>query len=271
MMESNTLNLMVEHFTAVAAELDNSARQAGLLTNPTGIGTEREEAYRSFLERHAPKICDVFLGGYVFDQQGNRSRQTDIIVTGGNTPRFRLPNGNRFIAPLEGTIATVEVKSRLDRNTLVEAINNSLSIPAMSDPDGVSPPFMEVHQEAWEDSPYKIVFAFGGIEQSTLNQHLVDFLKDPTNQVGARLPNLIHVLGKYTIRKYYASQIRDASTGAIAEGNKFAYHSFAGDADVRAMLEILIAIQNRAFASNFMNYDYSEWYRRISMMLQQEE
>ena len=268
MMERNTLNLMVDHFTAVAAELENSARQAGLLTNPTGVGTEREEAYRSFLERHVPKICDVFLGGYVFDIEGNPSKQTDVIVTGSNTPRFRLPNGNKFIAPLEGTIAVAEVKSRLDKNTLEEALNSSLSIPKMPDPGDILPPFLGVNQDVWEDTPYKIVFAFDGIEQDSLIKHLVDFLRDARNQVGERLPNIIHVLGKYTIRKVYASQIIDTSTGAVATGNKFAYHSFSKNADVLAMLEILNTIQHIGFASNFLGFDYSKWYTRIRNLLE---
>ena len=271
MKEPNTLNLIKDHFASVAKEFRSQAEQAGLLNHPTGIGTEREETYRSFLERHVPKMCDVFLGGYVFDLKGNRSKQTDIIITGGNTPRFRLPNGNRFIAPLEGTIAVAEVKSRLDKNTLQEAMNNSLSIPAMPAPDGIFPSFLGVDQEAWEDTPYKIVFAFDGIEQDSANKHLIDFLKDERNQVGARLPNLIHVLGKYTIRKVYASQIRDKSTGAIAQGNNFAYHSFSKGADILAMLEILTTIQHSAFASNYLKYDYSEWYIRIQEMIQEQE
>ena len=268
MKEPNTMNLIMNHFASVARELSSQAEQAGLLTNPTGVGTEREEAYRSFLGRHVPKICDVFLGGYVFDTEGNRSKQTDVIVTGGNTPRFRLPNGNRFIAPLEGTIAVAEVKSRLDKNTLQEALNNSLSIPEMPDPEDILPPFLGVDREAWEDTPYKIVFAFDGIEQDSLNRHLVDFLKDKRNQIGARLPNIIHVLGKYTIRKVYASQIRDTATGAIAKGNNFAYHSFSGNADILAMLEILTTIQHGAFASNYLMHNYSEWYAQIRTLLQ---
>ena len=270
MNDASTLQLVQEHFEWVAEELHYSARQAGILTNPSGVGTERERVYRRFLKRHVPKMCDVFLGGYVFDQQGNRSKQTDIIVTGGNTPRFRLSGGSRYIAPLEGTIAVVEVKSRLNKVTLEEAMSNCLSIPSMPNPDGVIPLDMGVDLEAWEDSPYKIIFAFDGIDRDSLVRHLVGLLKDERNQVMERLPNIIHVLGKYTIRKVYASQIRSASTGAVATGNKFAYHSFLRNADVLAMLEILNTIQHVAFASNFMKFDYSEWYAQIRNLLEED-
>ena len=149
-------------------------------------------------------------------------------------------------------------------------MNNCLSIPAMPNSDDIFPPDMGVDPEAWEDSPYKIVFAFDGIKQRSLNRHLVDFLKDEKKQVGSRLPNVIHVLGKYTIRKVYSSQIRDISNGGIAKGNKFAYHSFSGNADILAMLEILNTIQQVAFASNFMKFDYSDWYVEIRNLLEND-
>lgn len=270
MTDANTLNLIEDHFTWVAAELNYLARQAGLLTNPSGVGTEREKVYQRFLKRHVPKMCDVFLGGYVFDAKGNRSRQIDIIVTGGNTPRFRMSSGNRYIAPLEGTIAVVEVKSRLDKSALMDAMNNSLALPPMPDGSEIIPPDILLDDEAWTDSPYKIVFAYDGIELDSLIEHLKDFLKDPKNQVAERLPNIIHVLGKYTIRKVYASQIRDMSTSKVAEGNKFAYHIIRRNWDVLTMMEILNTIQQGAFVSNYLKYDYSEWNRQIFEKLQQE-
>ena len=125
--------------------------------------------------------------------------------------------------------------------------------------------------EACKDSPYKIVFAYDGIEVDTLAEHLKDFLKDPKNQVAERLPNIIHVLGKYAIRKVYASQIRDISTGKVAEGNKFAYHIIRRNWDVLTMMEILNTIQHGAFVSNYLKYDYSEWNRQIFERLQQEK
>ena len=139
MTDPNTTYLIEEHFKLIAAELDFLARQAGLLTNSSGVGTEREMVYRRFLKRHVPKMCDVFLGGYVFDTKGNRSRQVDIIVTGGNTPRFRMSSGNRYIAPLEGTIAVAEVKSRLDKGSLLDAMKNCLALPAMPDGSEIIP------------------------------------------------------------------------------------------------------------------------------------
>ena len=140
-MKPDVFDRLKEHYVSVARELSSQASQAGLLNNPTGVGTEREEVYRTFLERHLPKMCDVFLGGYVFDLKGNTSKQIDVIVTGGNTPRFRMSSGNRYIAPLEGAIAVAEVKSRLNKETLQESLSNCASIPFMPDHKGIVAPY----------------------------------------------------------------------------------------------------------------------------------
>ena len=43
----------------------------------------RELAYAEFIKQHAPSKCDVFLGGYLFDDDGAESKQLDIIITTG--------------------------------------------------------------------------------------------------------------------------------------------------------------------------------------------
>ena len=271
MKDPSIFPIIRNHFALVAGELRREAQQAAILANPTDVGQEREELYRRFLERYAPKMCDIFLGGYVFDLRGNRSQQADIIVTGGNIPRFRMPGGNKFIAPMEGTIAVIEVKSKLDANSLRQALNFCLSVPQMPESEGIVPPFVQYDEEAWADTPYKVVFAFDGIERSSVRNILMDFIKQNDDLPVSRLPNMIHVLGKYALRKVHASQIRNSSSGEPASDIKTAYHTFSRNADVLAMIEILNTIQHAAFVSNYLQFDYSEWYGQILQMLEQEE
>ena len=75
-MSTDVFSDLKSYYIQVAQNLIAEAKQAALLVNPTGVGTEREEAYRDFLDRHLPKTCDVFLGGYVFDRERKRF-QTD--------------------------------------------------------------------------------------------------------------------------------------------------------------------------------------------------
>ena len=167
-MKPNVFAALAAHFSSVADELRSQANQAGLLENSSAVGTEREDMYRAFLERHLPKMCEVFLGGYIFDMKGQASLQIDVIVTNGNTPRFQMPTGSRYIAPLEGTIGVAEVKSRLDKNSLQDALRKCASIPLMPDSEGLLAPDLRMRTGLWQDMPYKIVFAYNGLKAETI-------------------------------------------------------------------------------------------------------
>ena len=143
-MSTNTFPEMKKYFEAIVVELRSKAQQAILLKNTTAVGTKREEIYRQLLVRHLPSPCKVFRGGYVFNVKGERSKQTDVIVTAGSTPRFEIFPDQPEIAPLEGTIAVAEVKSRLDKERLLEALNNFASLPRIDNSDRALAPKIKV-------------------------------------------------------------------------------------------------------------------------------
>ena len=271
-MKRDIFRHLKEHYISVARELSSQARQAGLLTNPTGVGTEREEVYRAFLERHLPKMCDVFLGGYVFDTKGISSAQIDVIITSGSTPRFRMSSGNRYIAPLEGTIGVVEVKSQLNKTTLQEALYNSASIPSMPDSKGIIAPYLKLNEEKWEDLPYKILYAYDGIAVSTICRYLASFYNQHQGIPIARRPNIIHVLEKYMIVR-----ITPGMTVVNPDGRPDSnqpevgqYKPFLTGSDASAMLWTLIALQENSFLCNSLMYKYGEWHTKIMERIQKE-
>ena len=272
-MKPDVFDRLKEHYVSVARELSSQASQAGLLNNPTGVGTEREEVYRTFLERHLPKMCDVFLGGYVFDLKGNTSKQIDVIVTGGNTPRFRMSSGNRYIAPLEGAIAVAEVKSLLNKETLQESLSNCASIPFMPDHKGIVAPYLRVTDANWQDLPYKIVFAYDGISANTICEYIAAFYNQNQNIPVARRPNIIHVLGKYMIMRKTAGMTviaRDGKPDAI-QPEVGQYHPFVTGSDASAMAWTLIALQENAFLCNSLMYKYGEWHNKIVDRIQNDQ
>ena len=269
-MTTNIFDDLKDHYIAVAEELSSQANQAGLLKNPTGVGTEREEVYRDFLARHLPKMCDVFLGGYVFDLKGNRSDQIDVIITSGHTPRFQLSGGNRYIAPLEGTIGAAEIKSQLNKNSLQEALLNCASIPPMPDSKGLVAPYLQVSDLQWQDTPYKIIFAYNGIEQSTLCNHIVDFYSNHEEIPTSRRPNLIHVLEKYMIVRMTPGMVVKNSDGTpdprqLSIGQ---YYPFSTGSDASAMLWTLNSLQEKSFLSNHLLFKYDEWHTKIMERIQ---
>ena len=271
-MKPDVFDHLKYHYAAIAKELSSQASQAGLLTNPTGVGTEREEVYQTFLERHVPKSCDVFLGGYVFDLDGNSSTQIDVIVTSGNTPRFRMSSGNRYIAPLEGTVAAAEIKSRLDKNTLLEALRGCASIPPMPDQKGIMPPFLKIGEDNWEDTPYKIIFAYDGIDANTICDYITGFYDQHQHIPLVRRPNLIHVLGKYMIIRTTSGVTVLNSDGQpdTTQPNMGQYYPFFTGSDVSALVWTLNEIQNKAFLGNILLFKYGEWHNRIMERIQRE-
>ena len=271
-MKRDVFGDLKEYYSSVAIELSGRARQAGLLQNPTGVGTEREEVYRTFLERHLPKICDVFLGGYVFDLQGNSSSQMDVIVTGGKAPRFRLPAGNHYIAPVEGTIAIAEIKSRLDRDSLQDSLEKCASIPAMPDQKGIVPPLLKIEEDSWQDTPYKIVFAYDGIDANTICGYITSFYDSHRHIPLARRPNIIHVLGKYMISRTTPNMTVLDPNGqpATDQPNVGQYYPFDTDSDVSALGWTLNEIQNKASLESVLLFKYDEWHNRIAERIQRE-
>ena len=256
---------LAEHYASVARELSSKARQAHLLANATAMGTEREEVYREFLERHLPRTCDVFLGGYIFDRTGHSSNQIDIIATSGIAPRFRMSSGNRYIAPLEGTIAVAEIKSRLSKETLQQALAGCASIPTMPKQDSIVAPYLRVNDSEWQDLPYKIVFAYDGIAADTACAHIAEYYKDNSDIPTYRRPNVIHVLEKYMIMRITPDvtvvSVDGSSVPDQPEIGQF--HPFLVGSDISAMVWTLAALQERAFLSAHLRYKFDEWHDNI--------
>ena len=256
---------LAKHFERIATELKAQALQSSILGNSSGVGTDREEVYRGFLERHLPKNCDAFLGGYVFDMEGIKSKQIDIIVTAGPTPRFLLADEGRHIAPLEGTIATVESKSNLDSRELTNSLEKCASIPQMPSQEGIVPPILEIPQSMWDDIPFKVIVAYDGIGRQSLLESINRFYEDNPNIPLWRRPNLIHVIGEYFIvrtREGFGA-IDPDGTPAQNQPTIGSYRWFVRGSDAMAVALTLSTIQANAFLANYLKYNYFNWLNRI--------
>ena len=90
------------------------------------LGDAREFVIREILTRFLPS--SVLIGtGIIVDSNGKPSNQIDIILYRQNFPIFRsLGSQDTFL--LEGVLATIEVKSKLDEKALKEALENYKSV-----------------------------------------------------------------------------------------------------------------------------------------------
>ena len=100
--------------------LRSESRLASLFSHRGLIGETREKLLRAILEKFLPR--SLTLGqGQILDANGNKSRQIDIVVARGDTIQLPLGNYGNYAFLIESTLGTIEVKSKLEATTLVEA------------------------------------------------------------------------------------------------------------------------------------------------------
>lgn len=190
--------------SACEAMLHERKGRARLFDNPADIGDAAEETYRTFLAQHIPAICDILQGGYVFDVEGNRSRQMDIIVHSGNTHSFRDDTGPAC-ATLEGTLADIEVASFLDTRKIDDELEKFAFIPPTREYRGIGnrEAFSQTPglEEWWFDTPLKVVVAFEGVSASSALDRINSFYSVNDHVPFTRRVNVIHMLTRYCIVK----------------------------------------------------------------------
>ena len=176
--------------------------QRRLLDNSADVGHAVEDIYREFLAQQVPAACDILQGGYVFDTEGRRSHQMDIIVFSANTHRFRDDSG-KACATLEGTIADFEVTSYLDGRKIDEELEKFAFIPPTKEFRGLgnrdvfrqTPGF----EDFWLDTPFKVVVAFDGVTVLTALDRINSFYAVNDHIPMARRVNVLHMLNRYCI------------------------------------------------------------------------
>jgi len=252
------LDNLRRYFQHVAQVLRGEASAATLFPNSTDKGMSRERVYSQMLRDHLPSACNVLFGGSIFNQRGELSKQIDIVVTNDVCPQFNHHNRDgtgKAIACVDGTLAAVSVKSFLDRKEVFEALSNLASIPQQRI-DWEPVPFNEeTHLHQW---PYKVLFAFDGATVDTVKQGMHDFSTQYGNYPRNRQPDMIHVLGKYRLVKFWKDMIHEGHT--IQAGH---YVTMTTDCDVAAMATMIAMIQQILLASRCVPFHYGEMFERM--------
>lgn len=254
------------YYLKVAEVLRGEADAASIFPNSTDVGISRELVYLEFLRKHVPSKCNVFVGGFLFDDDGNESKQLDIIVTTDTAPRFSLHSfggGGKSFSHVEGTIGVVTIKSRLDKAQLEDALVNIASIPATKPLEGRMSPFEKV--EDYEDWPYKVVYSTEGLEAQTILAHMDSFYQRNATIPIARRPHLIHVAGKYVIFRAVPGLTAKRSTdGKEADLGTFVH--LVTDSDLQGIVWVLDNLQLRAAASTHIFYSYRNLINKVNLV-----
>lgn len=117
--------ILIDWFDALEGTLEAETKVAGLLDHASTIGQAREFLVGRVLKTILP--ASVHVGaGKVIDYQGNMSKQIDIIIYDPRFPMLKIEGGGLYF--VEGTLATIEIKSSIDTNQLNGSLDNCKSV-----------------------------------------------------------------------------------------------------------------------------------------------
>jgi hypothetical protein len=164
-----------DHFRHIARTISAKAQMAAGTGHASTTGQLREIIVQEFLKPPLPGHLKI-LSGVIVDSTGARSSQQDCIIVDTRMPLIDLGSPNTAVVVAESVIATVEVKSYLDKSQLLSALSASARTKSLK----------RVGELAYSKGPALIilpiplpiityVFAFDGDNLNTLIDHVSDY------------------------------------------------------------------------------------------------
>lgn len=162
-------------------------------------------------------FCDEFLShvlpprlsncrGEIWDSQGNRTGQLDLIIIRDDAPILTLGGADTVLA--EGVFAVIEVKSNLTREKLIEANNSLRRVQGLELRSNVA-----IHSGPMLNRPLRCIFSYESATWDTLTSEIIK----PEN---AGIADLICVLDKGVIvSRGLLVSWNNANPFAIVKGN----------------------------------------------------
>jgi len=130
------------------------------------IGSNRELFCNNFLSRVLPPRLTVRQGGEIWDSQGNRTGQLDVIILRDDTPSLTYGKSDTFLA--EGVFGIIEVKSNLTKTKLQEELTKLSRVKALTPLGGGA----RITSGPVLNRPLRCIFAYEGATWKTLVQEL---------------------------------------------------------------------------------------------------
>ncbi len=244
-----------KYYSNVGKVLKGDANAASIFPNTTDIGMCRERIYGEVLKLHLPSSCNTYYGGFIFDIEGNESKQIDLIISNDKSIQFNFlnqDNSGKSFACIDGCVAVASIKSNLNSAELIDSLENLASIPNKVPLEGKVNPFFNISN--YGDWPFKIVYASDGISSEAVECEIKKFyIKNPEIPIYKR-PNLIHVAGKYLfIRANENATTRD---GTPLKANTF--HCQTEFVDEFGLPYAVTKIQEISTSSNQIIFRYNE-------------
>ena len=113
-----------DQFRKISALLAAQAEVAGGTGHSSTTGKLREILVQKFIRPHLPKDLDI-RAGVIIDADGKRSRQQDCIIVDTRLPLIDVGSDTEALVLAESVIATIEVKSTLTKEELMNSLESS--------------------------------------------------------------------------------------------------------------------------------------------------
>lgn len=112
--------------------LNLQAESAGLMDHKATVGEIREFFVQEVLTKILPPCVTVGSGKVISSNREKISKQIDIIIFDNRCFRLSFTGDPRnSLYPVEGVIATIEIKSELNSDTLKQALDNCFSVMSL--------------------------------------------------------------------------------------------------------------------------------------------
>lgn len=131
-MEPSFFTRLKEFYSGIGHALAARRDLTGILPNPTDKGLSRERAYAEVLRQLLPSSCQVALGGFVFSRNDVESRQMDVLVFSDMALRHCVSDEEtvpKTFTCIDGAVGVVSVKTTLDGQQIVDALDCMASLP----------------------------------------------------------------------------------------------------------------------------------------------
>ncbi len=126
-----------------------------MLVANSDLGEENERVWIQFLERHLGSSLRVLRGGHIYDYNGSKSSQIDLIVVGADA-QVCLPgdsNDGKAHVLIDQVVAAIMVTSNLTAQKLKKDWGNLQSIPAYAQ--------LEKDNPAFKNHPWPLCYIVG--------------------------------------------------------------------------------------------------------------
>ena len=206
-------------------------------------GVVREFIVKDVIRPFLPKRFGL-ASGECFDRNDKKSKQLDCIIY-DEMYAYRIPFGDAYsLFPCEAVYGNIEVKSKLDKKSFTEAINNIASLKRLKrEPanefditpsaritiNGMTP------SEKITNSYFGVVFAFNSVEVETV----FEYIKNAKIDIKL-LPNMIVL---YNMKTIFLPSVQKTVVLGDGHATGFSYVKL-GDKINETFIALLITVLN---------------------------